>query len=151
MYFSAFPEEFSVMRCWFFLFLKKCLSFSQRSFSSILCKVLSQGITSWGSQSSAMNRPPPPPAGQPGASLPHPEKAVHWEMCWKRNKVDRGEKVRITGTQTRGQITTVQLSNTNKRWCKPHVTTHMGWLTWDRDRLSSRDRVQAAHKSQVLI
>lgn len=38
---------------------------------------LSQFITTWGCQSSAMNRPPPLPAGQPGASLPHPEKAVH--------------------------------------------------------------------------
>lgn len=78
MYFNAFPEELSVMRC---LFLK--MSFSQRSFSfSMLGKgmSLSQVITSWGCQSSAMNRPPPPPAGPPGASLPRPEKAVHWEM-----------------------------------------------------------------------
>lgn len=76
MYFSAFPEEISEMRCCLFKSKNVC-HFSQRSvFHAMQGNVSNQSITSWSRRRSAMIRPPPPPVGQPGASLPHPEKAV---------------------------------------------------------------------------
>lgn len=70
MYFSAFPEEFSVM---------SVIIPEELFFPPMLCEGMSPsqgGVTSWGCQSSATTRPPPPPAGRPGASPPRPEKAV---------------------------------------------------------------------------
>lgn len=97
-------------------------------------------VTCWSCQGSATSRPPPPPAGQPAASLPRPEKAVQWEMYWGRGresrdgrwgKSGRGKKKKKKKTEDR--LLECGVLTQTRQWGKPHVIAHMGWLTqWDR-------------------